>query len=349
MTMPILDQRRIIITCGTGGVGKTTLSAALAVRAALEGKNAVVITIDPAKRLATSLGLSVEALGDKPEDLTPALKAAAPHCKGRLHAIVPDTRKTFEDFIHSLTSSPSVADRVIRNPIFQIFAKEFSGTNEYMALERLYSLALDRRYDCIVLDTPPSRNTLAFLDAPSLLARLFEEKLIRWLVLPANKLMASGIQKILTVLEKLTGEGFMTHLFEFAAALFEVQGTFVANLKKINALLASEEVGFVMVAGPSPEAVPEIRHFISALDSHQLHFDGILVNRTLGHLKRSDANDPETEKALKLVEAMQERERKILTEIRGETKTASVYEAELPELSRDVHSIEDLIHVAQKF
>jgi anion-transporting ArsA/GET3 family ATPase len=244
-----------------------------------------------------------------------------------------------------------VADRVIRNPIFQIFAKEFSGTNEYMALERLYALTLDQRYDCIVLDTPPSRNTLAFLDAPTLLARLFEEKLIRWLVLPANKLMAGGIHKVLHLLERLTGEGFMTHLFEFAAALFEVQGTFTANLKKIKELLASDEVGFLMVAGPSSESIPEILHFIQALSEHTLNFDGLLVNRTLGGLEKSsgDSQDPETEKALKLLSAMQERESKILGEIRSKTRAAKIFEAELPELSRDVHSIEDLIHVARLF
>src|SRR6185437_1218456 len=230
--MPVIDQilesRRIVITCGTGGVGKTTLSAALAMRAALHGRKAVVITIDPAKRLAHSLGL--ESLGDEPLDLTPHLREAlganaSQELTGSLAAIMPDSRKTFETFVRSLTSDPKTAERVFQNPIFQIFSKEFSGTNEYMALQRLYRLHAQGQYDCIILDTPPSRDTLAFLDAPQLLAQFFDERLIKWLVLPTNKLVSSGMRRALGLLESLTGAGFMTHLFDFAHALFEVRAT----------------------------------------------------------------------------------------------------------------------------
>ena len=235
----ILKERRVLITCGTGGVGKTTLSAAIAFRAAMLGKRTVVVTIDPAKRLATSLGL--ETLGDHPTDLTPALAKAIGNTRvtgplpatGSVHAIMPDTRKTFETFVAELAPNPGVAERIMSNPIFQIFAKEFSGTNEYMAMERLIPLEQSGKYDCIIIDTPPSRNTLAFLNAPKLLAQLFEEKLIRWLVLPANRLVSGGMRKALGILERLTGAGFMTNLFDFASALFEVQVGFTANLKKI--------------------------------------------------------------------------------------------------------------------
>ncbi len=192
----IIHSRKILITCGTGGVGKTTLSAAIAMRAALLGKKVVVITIDPAKRLANSLGLHV--LDDQPTDLTPQIRAVVDkvnaisgksdsgisgdsssgdskdvskksnqdftknftgnlkgNFKGSLVAIVPDTRKTFENFVTELSPNQAVADRVMNNPIFQIFAKEFSGTNEYMALERLLSIYKSNDYDFIVLDTPP--------------------------------------------------------------------------------------------------------------------------------------------------------------------------------------------------
>ena len=183
-----LLKRRVIITCGTGGVGKTTLSAAMAIRATLLGKRTVVITIDPAKRLAHSLGL--ETLGDHPTDLTPQIRAAYEKAQaegadlpaeftGTLAAIVPDTRRTFENFVTELAPNSNVAEKVMKNPIFQIFAKEFSGTNEYMALERLFHLYRQECYDCIILDTPPRRNTLAFLDAPRLLPQFFVEKLIR--------------------------------------------------------------------------------------------------------------------------------------------------------------------------
>lgn len=336
----ILRKRKILISCGTGGVGKTTVSAALALRAATFGKRTCVITIDPAKRLATSLGMRV--LGDEPTDLTPQLKRLAPECTGTLHAVMPDTRTTFEDFVHSLAPNPAIAQRVMRNPIFQIFAKEFSGTNEYMALQRLYSLSETRRYDCIILDTPPSRNTLAFLDAPQLLAGFFEEKLIRWLVLPTNRLVSTGMRRALGLLERLTGAGFMTNLFDFAAALFEVRVTFASNLKRISSLLESEDVGFLMVTTPSLENIPEVRHFIQTVREHRFRFDGVALNRTLGYLDGTNAQTfpADLRAAFQVLQALQQREKLALDEL------SAFLSVKIPELARDVHSVEDLYHVA---
>ena len=346
---PILQNRKIIITCGVGGVGKTTVSAALAIRAALLGKKAIVVTIDPAKRLANCLGLN--HLSDQATDLTPQISKALanlyPHLAGKIQlgtlaAVVPDTRQTFETFVQELAPNPGVAERVMSNPIYQIFAKEFSGTNEYMALERLLALYKRSEYDCIILDTPPSRNTLSFLDAPHLLARFFDEKLIRWLVLPTNRFFSAGIKKALGVLESLTGAGFMSHLFEFSAALFEVQVKFSANLKKITQLLSSKEVGFALVAAPSPEAIPEIRHFINALSNHQFHFDGIILNRTLGGLPHSSESHPQS-KPHQIIQALQKREETFLSNL---LRNPLPLCAKLPELARDIHSVEDLFHVA---
>ena len=346
----VLSQRKVLVTCGTGGVGKTTLSAAIAFRAALAGKRTVVITIDPAKRLATSLGL--ENLGDEPLDLTPALRRAmekAPgvpreNMPGSLSAIMPDTRKTFERFITDIAPSPVAAERVMKNPIFQIFAKEFSGANEYMAMEKLHSLVTSGNYDCIILDTPPSRNTLEFLDAPKLLARLFEERLIRWLVLPTNKLVSGGMRKALGVLEKLTGAGFMTSLLDFAAGLFELQKGFTENLSRIVALLESPEVGFVMVTTPTPDTAPETRHFLEKLKQYRLHFDGIALNRTFSSLSLDSLG--EREEARRLLTSLQNRERAILAELENNQTRLC---AKLPELARDVHSVEDLLYVAMAF
>jgi anion-transporting ArsA/GET3 family ATPase len=341
----VLSQRTILITCGTGGVGKTTLSAAIAIRAALQGRNTVVITIDPAKRLATSLGL--EKLGDEPTDLTPQLRKAAgsTEVKGTLHAIIPDTRKTFEAFVRELAPDYATAQRIMRNPIFQIFAKEFSGTNEYMALEKLFQLHESGKYDCIILDTPPSRNTLAFLDAPKLLAQLFEERLIRWLVLPANRIVSAGMKKALGILEKLTGAGFMTSLFEFASALFEVQVRFTANLKTITALLESKKVGFLMVTTPQPDTVPEANRFIQTLRENRFHFEGIALNRTLSYLTDGD-RDSRVSQGVEIIQALQARERLVVEQLDGNSVPVC---ATLPELARDVHSVEDLFHVAMAF
>ncbi|MGZ3688645.1 MAG: ArsA family ATPase [Bdellovibrionota bacterium] len=351
---PTLARRRILITCGTGGVGKTTVSAALAIRAAMLGRKTVVITIDPAKRLATSLGL--KSLGDEPTDLTPLIREAharakasgakvPPEMTGTLAAIMPDTRKTFESFVHELAPDPSAAERVMKNPIFQIFAKEFSGTNEYMALERLYALDKQGLYDCIILDTPPSRNTLAFLKAPKLLAQFFEERLIRWLVLPANRLVSGGMKKALGILEKLTGASFMSNLFDFASSLFEVQATFTANLRKITRLLESEEVGFLMVTVPSPDTAPEAHLFIQSVAEHGFRFDGLALNRTLDYLEVPSALDApkELQEAFSVLRALKERESRVLSDLKKDEIPVS---SKLPELARDVHSVEDLFHVA---
>lgn len=361
----ILSHRKILITCGTGGVGKTTLSAAMAIRAAMLGKRTAVITIDPAKRLATSLGISLPqdlppgisggGLGDQPTDITARVREAltrvngvAGSFTGTIEAIVPDTRRTFESFVRELAPDPMVAERVMRNPIFQIFAKEFSGTNEYMALEKLFALDRTGKYDCIILDTPPSRNTLAFLDAPKLLVRFFEESLIRWLVLPANKVVAAGMRKALGILEKLTGAGFMTHLLDFAAALFEVRARFTSNLREITRMLESDNVGFVMVTVPAPDTAPEVSHFIENLAAHRFHFDGVAVNRTLGPLPLPSSAPPGYESAFDLIRSLQEREKRSLSGILAESGGIPLC-ARLPELARDVHTLEDLIHVAMAF
>jgi anion-transporting ArsA/GET3 family ATPase len=354
-----LSRRKIIVTCGTGGVGKTTLSAALAFRAALLGKRTVVITIDPAKRLATSLGL--ETLGDDPTDLTPTLLAALDKARltdgfklppnsqvGTIAAIIPDTKRTFELFVTDIAPTPEAAERVMKNPIFKIFTKEFSGANEYMAMERLYALERSGLYDCIILDTPPSRNTMQFLDAPKLLGQFFEEKMIRWLVVPTNKLVSAGMKKALGILERLTGAGFMTNLLDFATGLFELQTGFTQNLKRIVTLLESDEVGFVMVTTATPDTAPEVKHFLETLKDHRLHFDGVALNRTLGYLGTTTALDgfASGEPALEVLAALRSREAKVLHELK---KYSVPLCATLPELARDVHSVEDLLYVALAF
>ena len=367
-----LNRRKVIITCGTGGVGKTTLSAAIAMRGAILGKKVVVVTIDPAKRLATSLGL--KSLSNDPTDLTPQLNVAYQELRkkgqiepsapreitGSLFAIVPDTRKTFEDFVHELAPNQASAQKVINNPIFQIFAKEFSGTNEYMALERLLALFELNQYDCIILDTPPTRNTLAFLDAPRTLAQFFEEKLIRWLVLPSNQLLATGMKKALGILESLTGSGFMTNLFEFASALFKVQANFTANLKRIAALLESDAVGFLLVTTPTPETAPELNHFIQVLKTHHFHFEGVAINRSLAYLNQEPSKGAEQlaegerqnlDRAYEIITALQNREKRLIDQFQQSSgpnllQNPDLVYAKLPELARDVHSVEDLLHVA---
>lgn len=335
----LLEQRRVVIVCGTGGVGKTTLSSALAISGAVLGKRTLVITMDPAKRLATSLGL--ETIGDDPLDLTARLKQIDPSVSGTLHAIMPDTRKSFEKFFRTLSPTPEKVDRLLKSPLFESFAKEFSGTNEYMAMKRLYLLSESDQYDLIILDTPPSRNTLGFLDAPKILSRLFEEKLIQWLIVPANKIFAAGMKKVMGILEKLTGSHFMTELMDFAAALFEVRFAFTENLKKVISLLESSDVGFVLALNPTPDSLEEIGHFVESVRNHRFHFEGVLINRSLADLK-DEGNDQDPGHVL--IRQLQKRERSALEQV--SRRLGDQVLCRLPELARDVHSIQDLMRIS---
>lgn len=357
MTLP---RRKIYITCGTGGVGKTTLSAALGIRLAMEGRRVVVITMDPAKRLATSLGLDKDAEGaaraklcSEPTDLTSILSASLQldpkipkQVSGQFWALMPDTRSTFEQFVRELAPDPKVAERVLKSRIFEIFAKEFSGTNEYMALEKLEALERDTRFDAIVLDTPPSRNTLAFLEAPRVLNQFFDERIMKWLVLPSQKIFAFGIKKALGVLETLTGAGFMTDLIDFAQALFEVRARFVINLTRIEKLLASSQVGFLLVTALAPDTLDEAKAFLKQLEAKKYHWDGVLLNRCLSSIpwKFSPKSREDRLPEERLIEELQKRERNTESKLR---ESGLPILARVPELRRDIHQIGDLHYVAQ--
>ena len=359
-----LREKSIIITCGTGGVGKTTLSAAMGLRAAMLGKKTLVITIDPAKRLATSLG--VKELGDDPTDLTANLiKASSAEDEkitGSFFALMPDTKNTLESFIHSLSSNTQITQKVLSNPIFKSFSKEFSGANEYMALEKLYSIYLKNEFDLIILDTPPSRNTLAFLDAPQILSKFFEDKFFRWLLNPSFSLISSGVKIAMSLLEKLTGSEFVSNLYNFLKALLELRVGFSQNLKSITALLKSKDVGFVMVTSPTPETSNEVKHFINQLKEKNFYFEGILLNRSISFFDilpgewheakvLQSKNQPELFKSLEIIESLRARENTVIDSIKeivSENKNINeLIFSKIPEISRDIHSFKDLSYVSK--
>ncbi len=344
-----IKRNSILITCGTGGVGKTTLSATLAVRAALLGKKALVVTIDPAKRLKTSLGL--ESLGDQPQSLTEQLRQSLPQgawggrALGELHALLPDSHLTLTSFFSRLAPEGPIRERILNNSLFKILSREFSGANEYMALEKLLALSELGRFDCIILDTPPSQNTLAFLNAPELMTQLFDQKLVRWVLLPTQKWFLKGIsggaRKILGLLEKMTGSGFVGNLLDFFGSLAELEESFLQRVRRIQGLLHSPQTGFVMVAGPYPETIPQSLQFIEALRAKKLRFEAMVFNRTLGYLQKGATTHPDP--ALELMGQLQNRERRVIEQLQKNSLSPVL---QLPELTRDVHSLQDLLYVA---
>jgi anion-transporting ArsA/GET3 family ATPase len=353
----ILARRKIIITAGTGGVGKTTLSASIGIRAAMDGRRVCVITIDPAKRLATSLGM--QALGDEPTDLTASLREALSKQgltlpqSASFSALMPDTRSTFESFFRGLTEQKELADRMVRNPLFQIFAREFSGTNEYMALQKLSIIHESGKYDCIILDTPPSRSTLEFLDAPKLLSQLFDANLIQWLVVPANKIASAAMKKVLGLMEKLMGASFMSHMLDFVTVLFEMRTGFMDHLRRMIRLMESEDVGVMLVTGAHSDFSEELSHFRGHLEKHGIRLDGMVVNRTIGAYRDEGAevppaSDAEFRSAVDLLRSLKGREERGLANLKKVVAGGNLEPRLMPELARDVHDLEDLVQIARR-
>lgn len=354
MNPNLINDKKVIITCGSGGVGKTTLSAAIAVYGTLKGKKTCVVTIDPAKRLANALGLNF--LSTSPTRLTEQLrdiyanlfKKYQPLLEwksgGELFAIAPDTSKTFETLVSQLTTHRDQVENILKNPIFKIFSQEFSGSNEYMAMELLYQLHSSREYDFIVLDTPPSNNTLDFFDAPRLLSRFFDERIFRWLAVPVNKLFSSGIKKALEILEKLTGNGFIGQLVDFSESLFQIEPKFSTNLKHIIEMLESSDVGFMMVSVPSQDLLKETERVIIEIQKRNIHFEGIFLNRSLLDLESQfSPSIIGSNSAYSLLRELQKREQEMTKSKMLSNATPVI---RIPEMTKDPHSLESLIFLA---
>jgi len=346
----LFSKKRILITFGTGGVGKTSVSTAIAAKAAIAGKKTIVVTIDPAKRLATALGLNT--MTEEPTSLTDDLKQVCSSRNitfnnGELFALMPDARQTFANLVDTLAPSNDIAEKVKKNPIYQILATEFSGANEYMALQKLNEIDKLNEYDLIVLDTPPSRNALSFIHAPKLVSEFFDERFMRWLVLPANKILAEGMKKAFHILEKLTGAGFLNHMFELASLGSIVQDEFVKDVKRVNETLGSADVGYVLVSAPTPETISETKHLAGELKSLGRQLDAVILNRTLSYLTIEE-NQIGSSPGLTVLKTIQMREarveKELFSDVYGEEQKP--ISKRLPELSRDIRSLEDLVYIS---
>ena len=270
---------KIIICCGSGGVGKTTTSAALAVRAAEAGRKAVVLTIDPARRLAQSLG--IDELDNTPRPVEGIDTAAG----GSLDAMMLDMKRTFDDVVVA-HSSPQRAQQILTNPFYEALSSSFSGTQEYMAMEKLGQLHNQAegtgRWDLIVVDTPPARSALDFLDAPEHLSSLLDGRFIRLLLAPARgpfRLMSVGFNLVSSAMNKVVGSQLITDLRTFVAACEAIFGGFRQRAVQTFELLASDHTTFVVVATPQREALREAAYFVDRLAEERMPLAGIVVNR----------------------------------------------------------------------
>jgi anion-transporting ArsA/GET3 family ATPase len=255
---------RIIVCCGAGGVGKTTTSAALALAAAEAGRTVVVLTIDPARRLAQSLGL-VE-LDNEPR------RVDVPGAPGELHAMMLDMKRTFDDVV-AAHSTPERAQQILENPFYQALSSSFAGTQEYMAMEKLGQLRATDQWDLIIVDTPPSRSALDFLDGT----------MIRLLTAPTRsgfKIASAGFMFFTRIISKILGGQLLRDISAFVSALDTMFGGFRERATATYELLRRPGTWFVVVATPEPDALREASYFVDRLSSEGMPLAGLVLNRT---------------------------------------------------------------------
>jgi anion-transporting ArsA/GET3 family ATPase len=265
---------RIVVCCGAGGVGKTTTSAALALAAAEAGRTVVVLTIDPARRLAQSLGL-VE-LDNEPR------RVDVPGTRGELHAMMLDMKRTFDDIVVA-HSTPERAQQILENPFYQTLSSSFAGTQEYMAMEKLGQLRAGDRWDLIVVDTPPSRSALDFLDAPNRMSRFLDGTMIRLLTAPSRtgfRIASASFMFFSRIISKILGGQLLRDISSFVAALDTMFGGFRERATATYELLRRPGTWFLVVATPEPDALREASYFVDRLSAEQMPLAGLVLNRT---------------------------------------------------------------------
>ena len=300
----LIDDRRtrIIVCCGSGGVGKTTIAAAVGLRAAERGRHVVVLTVDPARRLAQSMGLT--SLDNTPRPVTgirtggsrrphpdgsrdhpgPAGEAGQPG-GGSMHAMMLDMKRTFDEIVES-HSDPDRAAQILANPFYQSLSSSFAGTQEYMAMEKLGQLRRADEWDLIVVDTPPSRSALDFLDAPQRLGRFLDGRLLRLLVAPARlggrtglRVLNAGFGMVTGVVTKIIGSQLLRDMQTFVSAMDTMFGGFRERAEYTYRLLRAPGTSFLVIAAPDRDALREASYFVERLERDGMPLAGLILNR----------------------------------------------------------------------
>jgi anion-transporting ArsA/GET3 family ATPase len=272
-------RTRIIVCCGSGGVGKTTTAAALGLRAAERGRNVVVLTVDPARRLAQSMGLS--SLDNTPRPV-PLPDAAG---DGTLDAMMLDMKRTFDEIVEG-HADPGRAEQILANPFYQSLSSSFAGTQEYMAMEKLGQLRRTEQWDLIVVDTPPSRSALDFLDAPQRLSRFLDGRLIKLLTAPTRaggraylKVVNVSFGVLTGIVTKVLGAQVLRDVQTFVSAFDTMFGGFRERAEDTYRLLQTPGTAFLVVATPEPDALREASYFVERLAEDRMPLAGLILNR----------------------------------------------------------------------
>jgi anion-transporting ArsA/GET3 family ATPase len=358
----ILDGKDICICAGSGGVGKTTTSAAIAAGMAARGLKVCVLTIDPAKRLADSLGL--KELGNEAKQVDPSLfEHHGLEIKGELWAMMLDAKATFDELVARQAPDEEARDRVLGNRIYQQISSALAGSQEYMAMEKLFELHSEGQFDLLVLDTPPTRNALDFLDAPKRLTQFIEGRSLRVFMKPtgfAAKVAGRGASVALSVFKRIVGFDLLADLAEFFNAFSGMVDGFQARAKRVNKLLADPETCFLVVCGPQGEPIDEAVYFHRKLVEAKLPFGGVIVNKVHypAEQLRGDGEDMEASLGEKLgdgdlakrvagnfadYQALAERDARNIERLARELRAQGVIR--VPYLDEDVHDLAGLAEI----
>ena len=341
----LLEGKDVCICAGAGGVGKTTTAAAIGVGMARRGLKVAVLTIDPAKRLANSLGLP--ELGNEER----RIELDAP---GELWAMMLDAKSTFDEIVAKHAPDAATRDAVLSNRIYKELSTAVAGSQEYMAMEKLHELHAEGRYDLLVLDTPPTRNALDFLDAPDRLARFIDSRALHFFLAPSRtglKIFSRGTGLLFSVLKRITGIDLLKDLSDFFASFGDMAQGFRDRAKAVKRLLADERTTFLLVTSPAHEAVEEAKFFRDKIEEAGMPFGGVVVNRM--HVEEPDGEaeadlapslGPElAEKVMANFEdfhALAERDRRNVEELTGDMGDRPL--VVVPYLDEDVHDLDGI-------
>ncbi len=305
----LLATKEIVVACGPGGVGKTTTAAASALMAAVNhGSKVLVLTVDPAKRLANALGL--DGIGNA-EHRVPASAFAAAGLKprGELWAAMLDTKESWDSLIRHHAPDERTRDEILANPLYQNISGRFIQSHDYIAMERLYEIHLSAEYDLIVVDTPPTRNALDFLDAPERMADFFSSRLLRWLIVPyRSKLVNVATRPFYQISDRILGTEFMSDIAEFFILFQTMYDGFVERSKAVGRLLSDRRTTFVVVSTLEATPLREAEFFAEQLTARKLHLGAIVLNKVLPDYLQGRAGT-------KVAEAMKDRAEDLAAEL----------------------------------
>jgi anion-transporting ArsA/GET3 family ATPase len=301
--LPLIESKRVILCVGCGGVGKTTIAASLGLAAARRGKRVLALTIDPARRLANSLGIS--KMSTEAHVVAPGVfEQAGVDVPGQLTVMMLDTKRTFDELVTRYASSPEARARILDNRLYQYLSTNLAGTQEYMAMEKLLAVKEDPSYDLVILDTPPTRNALDFLDAPERLIQALDGAAIRWFTQAFDRsrklsfnLVAQSVAVVLRGIGKLTGIGFLEQMAALIADLNDLFGGFKERAQRVSAAFRGPEFAYVMVTTPAPLAMKEVLYFAERLADQGMKSDAFVINR-LHRAPRAEPTEAEVARAL---------------------------------------------------